>query len=68
MAALVAEETSAKLGVDVKIDILRPLQAYDAGGRARALRGFVEAMATAKGAGLEGAELDRALQLVGWGE
>ncbi len=68
VAALVAEETSAKLGVDVKIDILRPLQAYDVGGRARALRGFVEAMATAKGAGLEGAELDRALQLVGWGE
>ena len=36
MAELLAEEASAKLGTAVMIDVGRPLQAFDAGGRARA--------------------------------
>ncbi|MEM9782348.1 MAG: hypothetical protein AAF899_07725 [Pseudomonadota bacterium] len=52
IAGLIAEEATAKLGQAVTLDVMRPLQAYDAGGRARALSGIVQAMATAKAAGL----------------
>ena len=52
IAALVAEEASAKLGAAVEIDVMRPLQAYDAGGRARALATTLQALAQAKEAGL----------------
>ncbi|MEB8389172.1 hypothetical protein OO012_18240 [Rhodobacteraceae bacterium KMM 6894] len=54
-----------KLGADVMIDTLRPLQAFDAGGRARALSAIVQALATAKAAGVDPAA---ALHLVDWKE
>ena len=50
------------------IDLLRPVQAFDAGGRARALTTIVEAMAKAKEAGLSPGDMNAALTLVNWGE
>jgi len=67
LAALLAEEASDKLGATVEIDVLTPLQAFDAGGRARALSAVVQTMATAKEAGLSAEELDAAMTLVNWG-
>ena len=52
IAELIAEEARAKLGETVKIDVIRPLQAHDASGRARALQTLVETLARAKEAGL----------------
>lgn len=52
VAALVAQETSEKLGTDVALDVMQPMQAYDAGGRARAMKGAIDALAAAKEAGL----------------
>ena len=52
MAGMIAAEASDKLGSPVTLDTLEPLQAYDAGGRARALKGAVDALAAAKAAGL----------------
>lgn len=63
MAELLAAEASAKLGGTVQIDTLRPLQAFDAGGRARALSAIIGAMAQAKEAGIDPA---LALKLVDW--
>ncbi|QCO56957.1 phage portal protein (plasmid) [Pseudorhodobacter turbinis] len=68
LAMLWAEEASAKLGVDVMIDTLRPLQAYDVGGRARALSTIVKALAEAKAAGIAPGDLNQALTLVNFGE
>ncbi len=34
IAARIGEEATAKLGQPVALDVMRPLQAYDAGGRA----------------------------------
>ncbi|WP_306111331.1 MULTISPECIES: phage portal protein [unclassified Roseovarius] len=65
MAALMAEEATAKLGTEVKIDTLRPLQAFDAGGRARAAVGVIQALAQAKEAGVDP---ETALKLVDWQE
>lgn len=65
LAELVGEELSEKFGQAVKIDTLRPLQAYDAGGRARAAAGVVQALVMAKEAGVDP---DTALKLVGWQE
>jgi phage portal protein BeeE len=65
IAMLMAEELTAKLGTDVQIDTLRPLQAYDAGGRARAMATVVEALARAKEAGVDP---DAAAKLVGWAD
>ena len=48
-----AEECSEKLGSSIKLDVMRPLQAYDAGGRARAAAGLVQALAQAKEAGVD---------------
>lgn len=64
MAELVAQEASEKLGTPVEIDILRPLQAYDAGGRARALNGVIESLATAKAAGLTAEQVKNALAFI----
>ena len=50
IAALIGEEATDKLGEPVALDVMRPLQAYDAGGRARALSGIVAALAEAKAA------------------
>lgn len=67
LAGVVAEEASEKLGARVEIDTLRALQAWDAGGRARALGGYIEALARAKEAGLTPGEVAEGLRLVDWG-
>jgi phage portal protein BeeE len=67
MATLMAEEATTKLGTAVELDVLRPVQAYDAGGRARAAATVIEAMAAAKAAGLEPDRVDAAMKLVNWG-
>jgi hypothetical protein len=67
IAMLLAEEASAKLGSEVSIDLMRPVQAFDVGGRARALQTIVQALAQAKEAGLAPDELNAALTQVNWG-
>jgi hypothetical protein len=57
VAKLVAEEASAKIGGAIEIDVVRPLQAYDAGGKARAFSALVGAMAQAKEAGIDAGAL-----------
>ena len=68
IAALLAEEATAKLGSTVQIDAMRPLQAYDVGGRARALTAIISALAQAKEAGIAPSDLNAALTAVNWGE
>lgn len=63
VAALIGEEASAKLGAEVSLDVMRPLQAFDAGGRARAAAQIIDAVAAAKEAGVDPAT---ALRLVNW--
>ena len=41
IAAQIAAEASVKFGAAVKLDVMRPLQAFDAGGRARAVSAIV---------------------------
>ena len=65
MAEGMAEEATDKLGNTVTLDVMRPLQAFDAGGRARTVTALVKALAEAKAAGVEPA---RALHLVDWGK
>ncbi|MCC3244209.1 phage portal protein [Methylocystis sp. WRRC1] len=65
IALAMAEEASEKLGASVAIDVTRPLQAYDAGGRARALATLVDAAAKAKEAGIE---IGSFAALVDWAE
>lgn len=65
IAAMIGQEASEKLGQPVKLDVMRPLQAFDAGGRARALGAIVQALAQAKEAGVDPA---MALKLVDWGQ
>lgn len=67
MAELLAEEVSTKLGADVMIDVGRPLQAFDAGGRARALAQIIEAMGRAKELNLSPDQLESALLSVNFG-
>lgn len=67
VAELLAEEASAKLGSKIIIDVGRPLQAFDAGGRARALSQLIEAMGRAKELGLTPDQLGQALTAVNWG-
>lgn len=64
LAMLIAQEASDKLGGMIEIDTLRPLQAYDAGGRARAFSGMIEGLAKAKEAGLTPGEVQAALRVV----
>lgn len=68
IAMLLAEEASEKLGATIEIDVMRPVQAYDVGGRARALATIVQALAQAKEAGLAPGDMNAALTLVNWGE
>lgn len=68
IAALIAEEASDKLGSAVTLDVMRPLQAYDAGGRARAVAGIVGALSQAKDAGLDPATVAKAFARVDWPE
>ncbi|ARC87889.1 phage portal protein [Rhodovulum sp. MB263] len=65
IAALIAEEASEKLGTAVTLDVMTPLQAFDAGGRARAMSAIIGAMVQAKEAGIDPAQ---ALKLVDWNE
>ncbi|GEP54175.1 phage portal protein [Reyranella soli] len=66
IAELLAEEASEKLGATIAIDTLRPSQAFDAGGTARAVATLVEAMARAKEAGLEPGAIAGAFRRVDW--
>lgn len=68
IANLMAEEATAKLGGAVSIDVVRPMQAFDHGGKARALSTMLQAMATAKEAGLDGATVKDALQFIDWAD
>lgn len=68
VAMVMAEEATAKLGGRVLIDVVRPMQAYDAGGKARALATMVEALARAKEAGIDGATLQDALAFIDWAD
>lgn len=54
---------SATLLEPVNFDVMKPLHAYDAGGRARAATAVVQALALAKEAGVDA---DEALKLVNW--
>ncbi|MDJ0857440.1 MAG: phage portal protein [Dinoroseobacter sp.] len=63
IVALMAEEASTKLSAQVTMDVMRPLQAFDAGGRARAASQVIDALAAAQEAGVEPAT---ALRLVDW--
>ncbi len=65
MAEQMAEEATDKLGNAIKLDVMRPLQAFDAGGRARAAATVIQALAQAKEAGVDPAT---ALKLVDWDE
>lgn len=65
MADAMAEESTRKLGGPVTIDTMRNLQAFDTGGRARALKTIIDAMTLAKEAGVDPAA---ALHMVDWGE
>jgi len=64
MAELMAEECTFKLGGKVSIDTIRPLQAHDASGRARALQTIVETMGRAKELGLTADEFGAAIKAV----
>lgn len=68
IAMLMAEEATAKLGGRVLIDCVRPMQAFDHGGKARALGTLVQAMAQAKESGIEGATLQDALSFIDWAD
>lgn len=64
IAELIAEEAGAKLGTQVEIDVLRPLQAFDAGGRARAFAGVIEGLANAKVSGLTPEQIKSAIEFL----
>lgn len=66
IAALVSEEASEKLGSTVKLDVIRPTQSYDAGGRARALGTIIEGLARAKESGISPSDINDAWSLVDW--
>lgn len=68
LAEILAEEASTKLGdgVEIEIDVMRPTQAFDAGGAARALAGLVEAMVAAKQADLPPEAIAGALKRLDW--
>ena len=66
IALLIAEEATAKLGTDVTIDTVRPAQAFDAGGRARAFGGMVQALVAAKEGGLDPQAVEDAFKYIDW--
>jgi len=63
IAEIMAEECAEKLGTAVTLDVMRPLQAFDVSGRARAMSVIIGAMADAKEAGVDPAQ---AMSLVDW--
>lgn len=68
IAGMMAEEATDKLGGKVTLDVVRPMQAFDAGGKARALSTMLQALAQAKEAGIEGAALQDALAFIDWAD
>jgi hypothetical protein len=68
IAMLLAEEATEKLGTEIMVDVMRPVQAFDAGGRSRALATIVQALVQAKEGGLAPGDLNAALTLVNWGD
>lgn len=66
IASMLADEATAKLGAEVTIDTIRPLQAFDAGGRARALSAIIKTLVEAKVAGLAPADVSGAMRMVDW--
>jgi len=68
IAAVMADEASAKLGSAVAIDVVRPAQAFDAGGRARAFGAMVQALTQAKEAGLDPQAVEDALSFIDWAD
>jgi hypothetical protein len=65
VGGLIAEEATEKLGVAIKIDTMGPLQAFDAGGSARAFATLVQGLALAKEAGVDA---KAALAMLDWAE
>ncbi|MEO0344472.1 MAG: phage portal protein [Pseudomonadota bacterium] len=65
VALLLAEEASNKLGAQITVDLMRPLQAFDAGLRARSVKSLIDALAQAKEAGVDPSD---AFKLVDWGQ
>jgi hypothetical protein len=68
LARLIGDELTAKIGAPVTLDVVRPLQAFDAGGRARAFSARVKALGEAKVAGLSDGEVAGLLRLVDWSD
>mgnify|MGYP006430504255 CR=1 FL=1 len=68
IAAVIAQEATEKLGSAVSVDALAPLQAYDAGGRARSFKGVIEAMGAARAAGLSDDQIAAAARFAGVGD
>lgn len=66
IAEVLAEEASEKLGSQVSVDVLTPLQAFDQGGSARAVATLVDAMASAKVAGLDPATVAGIFAKMDW--
>jgi len=66
IAKLISEEASLKLGGDIRLDVMQPLQAYDAGGRARAFQSIIRGLSEARKNGIEDSEIANALKLVDW--
>lgn len=60
--AVIAEEASIKLGARITLNVHRPLQSWDAGGRARAVAAIAGALAEAKAAEIDP---DAAVKLIG---
>ncbi|WP_296221355.1 phage portal protein [uncultured Sphingomonas sp.] len=68
MALIVAEEATAKLGQPVTIDCVRPMQAFDHGGKARAFATMLGALAEAKAAGLDMQTIKDAEAFIDWAD
>ena len=66
VAELLAEEASEKLGAKIEVDLLTPLQAFDQGGSARAVAILVDAMVSAKEAGLDPATVSSVFAKMDW--
>ncbi|MFV0643593.1 MAG: HK97 family phage prohead protease [Sphingomonadaceae bacterium] len=68
IARMIAQEASDKLGGKVTLDCIMPLQAFDAGGRARAFGAMVSAMVAAKEAGLDPQTIEDSLKFIDWAD
>jgi hypothetical protein len=64
LAEVIAQEASEKLGTEVSLDLVSPLQAFDQGGRARAFATMIEGLANAKATGLSDETVAAALAYI----